>query len=350
MSDISRYLLLDSIQVNITESNKLELILPVEKETQLEEQNSDEQGDRENYFYSHDDKKNISQIHRKSHDRVATLAYQEGNYMIIEDQDGEVMRVLPVKDTSRKNDSDTEKVYDSREETNNAKDKYKFNLRRSSETDKKASHSYDSVLPSSSSSSSASSISSESLKINEKSQQHTKPNKPQESGSKSPAEQMYAHQIDNLIVLENGDGEIIRRYKVKRINSKNQSKPKKFKLITQKALRKVGFHSNDENPDSTTQPSNDLEKTESENILVKDYDLNSDKSPLRNTRVEGKVEESLRNIINQEHKKSGVARLFGRREEGKEKKKHENEIKELAANIERSQSPSRQPVLITHNQ
>lgn len=156
---------------------------------------------------------------------VATSAYQVGDDMIIEDQYGEIMRVVAAKNK-------------------------------------------DSPYSSSASSSGSPFSSSSSVK-----------NKDQ---------QVYVHHIDKNITIEDTEGDVLRKYKIKNINKEPQTK-KKLKAATDKTLLKMKLKKG--SPLTT--------KKSPRYILQESFDNDKQESPLRNEKVEKKLENKLNLMINQ---------------------------------------------------
>lgn len=156
---------------------------------------------------------------------VATTAYQDGGDMIIEDQHGEVMRVVPAK---------------------NKDSPY-----------------------SSSSASSGSPFSSTSS-----------------SSVKNKDQQVYVHHIDKNITVEDKDGNVLRKYRIHNINREPQTR-KKIKAATEKTLLKMKLKKG-----SSTNRSPHY-------VLEESFDNEKQESPLRNEKVERKLETKLNVMINQ---------------------------------------------------
>lgn len=65
-------------------------------------------------------------------------------------------------------------------------------------------------------------------------------------GSKGKGKRYYAHQVDDLLMIENEDGDIVRRYKLNRHTSKTKARSG---LIVQRALSMVGIKSKEKQED-----------------------------------------------------------------------------------------------------
>lgn len=120
---------------------------------------------------------------------------------------------------------------------------------------------------------------------------------------------VYAHQVDNLIVIENEEGEIIRRYKVNpHVNVNKQKSRSRSSTIVNKALSLVGIKNKEgNNPGDISGQSqqqnvptiningDDLERNEG--VLIKEHDNTHDNSPLRDPHIESRIENKLTSIL-----------------------------------------------------
>ena len=92
---------------------------------------------------------------------------------------------------------------------------------------------------------------------------------------------VYAHQVDNLIIIENEDGDIVRRYRV----NKHSTNRERSGSLMNRALSKVGIRSRQ---GSTSAP---------EPVLTQVHDSTKPNSPLRDSKLETKIENQLVDIF-----------------------------------------------------
>jgi Na(+)/H(+) antiporter len=107
---------------------------------------------------------------------------------------------------------------------------------------------------------------------------------------------VYAHQVDNMIVIENEEGDIIRRYRVNRHMS--QSRPSarlRSGSLVGRALSRFGKRKEEEAaPPVSGTPQEGA-------LLVKEHDLRDPQSPLRNPLVENRLELKIADILRSKH-------------------------------------------------
>lgn len=91
---------------------------------------------------------------------------------------------------------------------------------------------------------------------------------------KSNKKKYFAHRVDKLIVIENEDGEIVRRYRVNRHPDKNKTRSRSSSLVN-KALSLVGINTKDSQPSGS--PAQALPKPGLEPVAEDDGQLLSPK-------------------------------------------------------------------------
>ncbi|KAK6456664.1 Na+/H+ antiporter [Scheffersomyces xylosifermentans] len=216
---------------------------------------------------------------------IPTTAFKEGDKIIIEDQNGEILETLPVMDRRQ-----------------SAVGHLDDNLSvHSMDSLRRHMSQYSSFSEASSSASSA-----EHEPIKKKlSRTISGPGRKVFYNKSDPHHRkVYAHQIDDLIVIENEDGEIIRRYKVNRHGHASKvpttgNTRRRGSTIVNKALNLVGIKGKDE----SQQPDVPQIRVEGDaeisggNILVPEKDLDIEDSPLKNPNFEGRLESKLTNIL-----------------------------------------------------
>lgn len=163
-------------------------------------------------------------------DQVPATIYKEGRHIIVEDQDGEIIESLPLQEL--------EKCKVTPPNADNVSIHSMGSLRRQMSQFSAASH----PLMVSSGSESGESIG---KKIT-----RTLSNKKKAFYKKDGGKKFFAHQIDNLIVIENSDGEVVRRYRVNKHINPNKPKPQlaaraRSGSIVNKALSLVGIKNKD---------------------------------------------------------------------------------------------------------
>lgn len=235
-------------------------------------------------------------VSRRRQDSVPTVAFQEGDKIIIEDQRGEVIETVDVKG-AKKNQSPRLKASTSNGEVesevsldsdagfsihsagslNRAMSQYSFDGDSGSGSNDEEDREYGSI--------------------------HRKLSRTLSNGAKKAFykkddpkhRRVFAYQIDDLIVIENADGEIIRRYKVNRHNSGNQRA--RSSTLMGKALSLVGLKK--EEGAATTPEINVTDTSNSNNLLIPESDTKNPNSPLKDPKFESHIESKLTNILKQ---------------------------------------------------
>jgi Na(+)/H(+) antiporter len=271
-----------SLTVKDNSDGKLEISIPTPEEEQCLEEEQDGR------YNTHQ----LLQAERR-HESIPTTAFQEGSKIIIEDQNGEIVETVPVKDFNS------------------------AGLRRSksppppgSNEDIMSIHSEGSLyrnLSQYSSISGESSIHSDdtsagnSTRLSKIVSRTMSKKIAYKKKNSNTGRKVYAHQIDDLLVIENEDGEIIRRYKVNRhIGKGKPAQRARSGSIVDRALSFVGMKSHSA---KTTEapPPEDLEKGDSNNLLVMEHDSKDPKSPLNDAKIAGKIENKLNDILHQKN-------------------------------------------------
>ncbi|RCK59494.1 Na(+)/H(+) antiporter [Candida viswanathii] len=128
---------------------------------------------------------------------------------------------------------------------------------------------------------------------------------------------VYAHRVDNLIVIENEDGEIIRRYKVNKhtpdpshppqTGTSGQSKSRSRSSSLMGMVKSiVGKKSGDTpsptsaSPQTSASPNVDLEQGNLSRILLPHREVNEEDEHM-DSRMEHKLEDKLANILEHKH-------------------------------------------------
>lgn len=216
--------------------------------------------------------------------QVPAMAYQEGNRVVIEDEDGEIVETFSLAEKRRREREDAG-----------------FSLNRpdwagSGGGDEPSIHSegsfrrhllrYSTALNELSPTQSVQSsvllrVKSVKKAFKEKALLHHK---------------VYAHQVDNMIVIENEEGDIIRRYRVNRHMS--QSRPsarlRSGSLVGRAFLRFGKRREEEAAPPVSGTPQEGA-------LLVKEHDLRDPQSPLRNPLVENRLELKIADILRSKH-------------------------------------------------
>lgn len=313
-----------SIEVNKDEKNhKIELLLPQKDEPSV----------------AKPDQQKAELGVRSTDDSAATTAYQEGGKIIIEDQDGEIIETVSMKENEQsKNVGDKNFINNS--EASRRTDPYAPQTPSEDDDDSDVTddsedmsiHSMNSLRHHMSQYSGFSVESSDSNKSHldpKNGRPKTNRNKDSYSLDKKLSRtlsqnktafykksdpkrrKVYAHQVDDLIVIENEDGEIIRRYKVNRHSAQNVDKSRsRSGTLVGKALSLVGIKGKD-SVNATTNTTggvqnqsiptfnitgNDLEKQD-DNLLIPEHDSKNPNSPLKDSRMESKIETKLTDIL-----------------------------------------------------
>lgn len=156
---------------------------------------------------------------------VPTTAYQEGLKVIIEDQDGEVIETVSVKDIAQ----DTADVASRLDLSIHSMESLRRNI------------SQFSIVSDASTDHSASDAESIGRRL---SRSLSGPLKKAVVKKKGTKKKYIAHQVDNLILIENMDGEIVRRYRVNKHAEKQGNRSRSGSLMN-KALSLVGIKTRD---------------------------------------------------------------------------------------------------------
>ncbi|WEJ92831.1 Na+/H+ antiporter [Yamadazyma tenuis] len=234
----------------------------------------------------------------KEHHNVEATAFQEGSNIVIEDTDGEVIESLAIKQG-------------------------KQHGQRENGTDITSLHSMESLQRHMTQLSSASDESSSQVSKSENSQMPgimrtiTGDSRKAYYKRDDPSHRkVYAHQIDDVLLIENEDGDIIRKYKVSRHHAKSESNRSRSTSYVDKALSLVGIK---KSAPISEEP--DLEK--SEQFITPEYD--SGAPELQNRKVEQQVENHLHKVLSNKRKNSAVIPIPEIREPPVEEEEEEEE-------------------------
>uniref|UniRef100_A0A0L0NQ24 Sodium/hydrogen antiporter n=1 Tax=Candidozyma auris TaxID=498019 RepID=A0A0L0NQ24_CANAR len=154
-------------------------------------------------------------------DQIPSMIYKDGKHIVVEDQEGEIIESLPMKDLD-----------EYKETPPNAE-----NVSIHSMGSLQRHMTQYSAMSDALAGSSAGSSDSITRKIS-----RTFSNKKKAFVKKESGKKFYAHQVDNLIVIENADGEVVRRYRVNRHVNPNKSRARSGSIVN-KALSFVGIKS-----------------------------------------------------------------------------------------------------------
>lgn len=181
-----------------------------------------------------------------------TVAYQEGNKIVVEDENGEVVETLPLKgfQDAVKSSEDDMSIHSA------------GSLRRHMSQFSSASAASESTL--------SRSTDDRLRKTTSRKRAYYKKDDPSHR-------KVFAHQVDNLIIIENEDGDIVRRY---RVNKHTQSRNRSGSLVD-KALSKVGIRKRQGSTVAT------------EPVLTQVHDFTKPNSPLKDPKLENKIENHL---------------------------------------------------------
>lgn len=160
--------------------------------------------------------KELNELRAENGDRIPTVVFQEGNEYIIEDQDGEIIETIPMRELAEKEAA--------REEDENLSIHSMGTLRRelsqySAMSDKLTPSAGDSL----------------GRKLS-----RTLSGTKKGWVKKGTQRHFFAHQIDDLLVVENADGEIVRRYRVNKRPKTDRTPRQRSNSIMGKALSLVG--------------------------------------------------------------------------------------------------------------
>ncbi|CCE82861.1 Piso0_002613 [Millerozyma farinosa CBS 7064] len=211
---------------------------------------------------------------------VPTTAYQEGDQIIVEDQNGEIYKTLPLKGAQKSEEpkesvnSDTMSIH-SMNSLRRRLSQYSKMSEHSSDAEDKG----DTNVPKKI----------EKQKADSKTAYHKK-NDPN-------SRLVYAHRVDNFIFIENADGEIIRRYRVNPHTKVKEDKSNQgINSVFNKAISLVGIKNKPKADENKNDTQLDLEKN-NQNVLVPEHDEDNKNHPLKDPKIESKIENKLTNLI-----------------------------------------------------
>lgn len=185
---------------------------------------------------------------------LPTVAYQEGSKIVIEDENGEIVETLPLKGSKEKPPADDSMSIHSAESLRRQLTQY------STASGSSGSHHH--------------SMGETLSKIPTKRRAFYKKNDP---GHRK----VFAHQVDNLIIIENEDGDIVRRYRV----NKHTSGRERSTSLVGRALSKVGIRGRLGSVAAN------------EPVLTQVHDSTKPSSPLKDPRLENKIENHLADMF-----------------------------------------------------
>ncbi|PVH13670.1 sodium/hydrogen antiporter [Candidozyma duobushaemuli] len=160
-------------------------------------------------------------------DQIPAAIYKEGNHIIVEDQEGEIIQSLPMRAL--------EQCQETPSNAENVSIHSMNSLRRHMSQFSATSHN--------------SGLSSKSGESIGKKITRTMSRKKKAFVKKDGGKKFFAHQVDNLIVIENSDGEVVRRYRVnKHVNPNKQTTRARSGSIVNKALSLVGIKNKEPSP------------------------------------------------------------------------------------------------------
>lgn len=232
---------------------------------------------------------------------IRATAYQEGDNIIIEDSTGEIIETLPVNHHKHShNQLDDNLSVHSMGSLRRHMTQYS-----SAEEDSEGKPSETSDGPSTEKKSTAIPIDKPQEKHHHLPDMLHFPNLDRTlSGSSRKAyfkkgdpnqKKIFAHQIDNILLIENEEGDIIRRYRVNRHASQSRSRSDS---VVDKALSFVGFKKN-----TPSSPPEDLEKASPP--IIPEYD--SGAVELKDKRVELTLEDHINNVLHKAGKEKIAA-------------------------------------------
>lgn len=155
----------------------------------------------------------------------AAAIYEEGLKVILEDAAGEVLQVINTNDNDKDNSIDTDQSGNNKENKNNdgVHDELEMSIHSMSSLRRHMSN-Y--------------SVLSEKSDDGEISHHLAKRKTLVRKDSRGRGKRYYAHQVDDILFVENQDGEIVRKYRLNRHKPKSRQRSE---LIVQRALSKVGL-------------------------------------------------------------------------------------------------------------
>ena len=267
-----------SLTVKDNSDGKLEISIPSPQQQQFLEEKQDGRNNTHQLLQA-----------QRMHESIPTNAFQEGNKIIIEDQDGEVVETIPVKDFNsaglhRSKSPHPPGANEDITSIHSEGSLYRNLSQYSSISGDSSVHSEENPAAKNTRLSKI-----VSRTMGKKIAYHKK--------NSNTGRKVYAHQIDDLLVIENEDGEIIRRYKVNRhIGKGKPAQRARSGSIVDRALSFVGMKSHSAKA-AETPPPEDLEKGDSNNLLVMEHDSNDPKSPLSDDKIASKIENKLNDIL-----------------------------------------------------
>ncbi|CAK7905457.1 na(+)/H(+) antiporter [[Candida] anglica] len=233
-------------------------------------------------------------------DQVPTTAFKEGDKVIIEDQHGEVLDTVSMSEMkkSKKKDRDDDMSIHSMESLRRKLTQYSEESEESDDDD--GAYNED-LSPTNTRSRRRRSISPSRLKGKKAFYKKDDPKH----------RKVFAHQIDNMIVIENADGEIIRRYKVSKHPSVSGATSAggpgtrvRSSSIVGKALSLVGIKggagtssANNDSVNAVTSAGSSQASGGKVPVLIKTQDSKDPKSPLRDSDLESRLEKKITTIL-----------------------------------------------------
>lgn len=219
---------------------------------------------------------------------IPSTVFQEGEKIIIEDQTGEVIETLPIRSLPSQPEDDMSIHSMGSLRRHLSQYSEAESERASTETSLNTNEKPNSPLGKLSRSSTLS------LKRKGKKKGFYKKNDPKHR-------KVFAHQVDDFIVIENADGDIIRRYKVNR-HSTRRSRSNTSNSMVGKALNFVGIKKSTPKNDVNA---NDLEKNDIANVLIPEHDdTDNPNHPLKDPKFENAIESKLTKILLNERNQS----------------------------------------------
>lgn len=278
----------DSIELNVDkEQDKIVLSIPANgtNNTMVED-------DKQNVDMN-DGSIKFEEDAREKYKSVPTTAFQEGRKIIIEDQEGEIVETLPIKNLQN--------VPDDNMSIHSVNSLRRHLSQYSGATERSSADSY--LTDNSESKTPGSPL----RRLSRTSTLNFAKNKRKAYYKKNDPNRrkVYAHQVDDFIVIENADGDIIRRYKVNRHPSRARSNTNSS--MVGKALNFVGLK---KAPKQETQV-HDLEKNNRNEVLIPTLDdTENPNHPLKDPKFENAIETKLTKLLLND-KKEGSHTLSG---------------------------------------
>lgn len=205
----------------------------------------------------------------------AVTAYQEGSKIILEDKNGEIIQTLPLKTEEPPSSPPPRRRPQNQQDIDNLSIHSMESLQRHLTEYSSASGSLDSTEK-------ISMPKIDKVLSGSSKKAYYKKDDPRQA-------KVYAHQIDDVILIENEEGDIIRRYKVNR----HQNQRRRNASVVDKALSFVGIKTKASVPEN-----DDLEKNST--ILTPQFDAGS--SELRDSKAEQRLELQItQNLVGKGH-------------------------------------------------